>query len=188
MQTAHFPITSTIEATTVQDCASRLMRETGPMLACVWPELNAWLDELVPELAGDPPQNLTPDWRLTEQQRRRLLSPEFDTVYRISDAVNFSRLILAALRHSELSVVFAPADVSQGKFASLLRLADRTAFQPAERDKPLRAEWLLDVGSYEVDDKVVRIFTDKADRLAQLTELLAPLRLERTAPSEGHTS
>lgn len=185
MQTATLSLTSHLEATTARDCASRLLCETGPMLACAWPEVDSWLDELVPELADDTEQELTPAWRLTQRQRRRLLSPEFDAVYRVVEDVLLARLILAAVRHCELSIVFAPAAVSQGKFASLLRLADRTAFHPADKETPLRADWLLDVGSYDVDEKIVRIFADQTDRLAQLTDRLAPLRPDRTTRSEG---
>lgn len=182
MQTAQFQLRTDVEVTTVQDCGSRLLNETGPMLACVWPEMKSWLDDLVPELAGDSQEPPSPAWRLTPKERRRLLSPEFDAVYHVPDAMLLSRLILAAGRHSELSIVLAPADVSRGKFAGLLRLADRTAFQPADRDTPLRADWMLDVGSYNVDAKMIRIFAEQTDRLAQLTDLLAPLRLARAAP------
>jgi hypothetical protein len=185
MQTVQFPLTSNVEATTVQECAGRLLSETGPMLACVWPELDAWLDELVPELSDNSRQDLAPAWRLTERQRRRLLSPEFYAVYPVPDALLLSRLILAAIRHSELSIVFSPAGVSRGKFASLLRLADRAAFQPVEESAPLGADWLLDVGSYDGDDEVIRIFSDQIDRLTRLTELLAPLNLDRATPPEG---
>lgn len=187
MQTVQFPLVSQIEASTVQQCASRLLSETGPMLACAWPELDAGIDELGPELADRPQQEIAPAWRLTQRQRRRLLSPEFDAVYRVSDAVLLSRLILAAVRHSELSIVFAPEAVSQGHLTRLLRLADRTAFQPADENTPLRADWLVDIGSYNVDDKVLRIFCDQTDRLTRLTDLLAPLKLDGATLPEGPT-
>jgi hypothetical protein len=185
MHTAQFPLTSSIEAATVQDCSRRMLRESGPLLACAWPELDDWLDELVPELSDVATQDLKPAWRLTEHERRRLLSPEFDAAYRVTDPTLLARLILAAVRHSELSVVFAPAAVSRGKFANLLRLADRTAFLPVNGEPPLRVDWLLDIGSYDGDDKVVRVFSDNTDRLTQLSDLLDPLNFDRTPPSEG---
>lgn len=188
MQIVQFPLVSQIEASIVQQCASRVLSETGPMLACAWPgELDATLDDLVPELGDSSRQKLTPAWRLTQKQRRRLLSPEFDAVYHVPDGLLLSRLILAAIRHSELSVVFTPEAVSQGHLARLLRLADRTAFQPADEHTPLRADWLVDVGSYNVDDKVLRIFCDQTDRLTRLTDLLAPLKLAGATLPEGPT-
>lgn len=164
-------------APVVRQCSGRLLEALGPMLAVAWPELESWLDEIVPELAADQPPQPFPEYELTARETKRLLTPEFDTIYPVSNEVLLARLLLAAMRHSELSIVLVPQHVSRGHLVSLLRLCSLMTLSTADLEKPLRAQWLLDVGSYDVDEKTVRLFTDREELLTELTFLLAPLCL-----------
>jgi hypothetical protein len=164
-----------VDTQTVRRASRILLERLGPMLACAWPDMPTWLDEIVPELAAEQPDPPFAPFQLNPREKQRLLAPQLDTLYPVSDEILLTRLLLAAIRHCELSIVLLPQHVWRGHVVGLLRLADESRFQAPEPHRPLRAIWLLDVGIHDADEKIIRVFADRHEDLEDVTALLAPL-------------
>jgi hypothetical protein len=177
-----------MDTQTIRRCSRTLLERLGPMLACAWPEMPTWLDEIVPELAAEQPEPPFAHYQLKPREKVRLLTPEFDTLYPVSDEVLLARLLLAAIRHCELSIVLLPQHVSRGHVVGMLRLVSESRFQAPGPHRLLRARWLLDVGSYDADEKIIRVFTDRREDLDEFTARLAPFAIAVAPQQENRLS
>ena len=94
----------------------------GPMHGCAWPDVRDWL---VGPTDGTPGELPTVSYLLSETEKGRLLDPSPSTVYQITDASLFVRMIKSALDRDDHQIALTPIDLPRRETFWAIRWAGR---------------------------------------------------------------
>lgn len=158
----------------VREVGRDLCQMLGPMIGRAWKDLPEWIGDLAPEFVSARSGAADELFRLDRTERARLLSPELDTVYHLTNSTQFAQLFLAGTRHSELTPIFTSDSLSRGKLLALFRYCDHLPYREESAGATLRTPWLMSLT--ELDEHQAILFqTDDSRTLETADRALSRL-------------
>lgn len=151
----------------------QLFNGLGPMYVRAWSDHEEWLGSLAVDFSVYAIPDTIDSFQLTPDEiKRTLAGSEGNTVYSVSDANLFARILLASIRHSELSTVFMPVDLPRKTVVKLLRFADYFHYERDESKFPVRIPWLLASTTVDEECDAVYFVSNESERYESVSKLL----------------